>query len=160
MPVCSGCLTGCRSDDRRRGVLDRAVALRDDVALAVDGVSERIDDASEQRFADGDRRDASRAPDLLPLFDRGVGAEDDDADVILFEVERDALQAVFEFDELRLLHGFEAVYARDARADLDDGAHLVLVNFALEVLDLTLEDSGNFVSVDHVDRLSLSVTCV
>ena len=73
------------------------------------------------------------------------------ADVVLFEVQRDALQAVWEFDELRLLHGFETVDARDARFDLDDGPDLVLVNVAVEVRDLALQNSGNLVSVDHLE---------
>ena len=51
----------------------------------------------------GNRDDAARAPDLLAFFDLGIGAEDDDADVVLFEVQRDALQAVGKLDEFRLL---------------------------------------------------------
>jgi hypothetical protein len=129
-------LHGLAFDHGRRGVFDRAIALGDDLAFAVDGVSERVDHAAEQRFADGHRRDATRPPDLLTFFDVGIGAEDDDADVVLFEVERDALQAVLKFDEFRLLDGFEAVHACDARADLDDRSDLIFVNFALKVLDL------------------------
>jgi hypothetical protein len=136
-------------DDARRRVLDRAELRVGYRAFAVDGVAERIDDASQESRADGDRRDAARAPDLHALFDLGVGPEDDDADAILFEIERDALEAVGELDELRLLHGLEPVDAGDTRPDLDDGADLIFVNVALEVRDLALQDSGDFVCVDH-----------
>ncbi len=109
---------------RKRFGLDRA--------FAVDRLSERIDDAPEQRFADRNRRDAPGAADLVALFDLDVGAHDDDADVVLFEVERDALQAVRELDQLGGAHAAQAVDAREIRADLDDGADLVFLEFGLE----------------------------
>ena len=136
-------------DDGGRGIFDRAILGRRDRPLTVDRIAERIDDAAEERLTDGNRGDAARAPDLHAFFDLDVGSEDDDADVILFEVERDALQAVRKFDELRLLYGFEPVHARDARADLDDGSDLIFVNFTLEVRDLPLKNTSDFIRVDH-----------
>ena len=133
----------------RGDVFDRAILVRFDRTFAVDRIAERIDDAAEQRMPDRDRDDAPGALDLLAFFDLRIGAEDDDADVVLFEIEDDALHAVFELDQFRLLNGFEAIDARDARADFDHGADLVFVHFAREVSDLILEDSGDFVGVDH-----------
>jgi len=136
-------------DHARRGVFDRAISFGRDRTLAVDRVAQRVDDASEQRLTDRHGDDAAGAPNLHPLLDFGVGAEDDDADVVLFEVERDPQKTVRKLDEFRLLDGLEPVDARDARADLDHRSDLVLVNVALEVRDLALEDTGDFVSVDH-----------
>ena len=46
----------------------------------------------------------------------------DDADVVLFEVEHHAFDAVRELDEFRRLRRVQAVDARDVVADFDDGA--------------------------------------
>ena len=55
----------------------------------------------------------------------------------------------FELDQLRRAHAAQTVHAREIRADLDHGADLVLLDAGLEARDLLLEDSGNFVCVDH-----------
>ena len=109
-------------DDAGRAVLDRAVLLGFDRPFAVDRRAERVDDAAEQRFADRDRDDAAGAANLIAFLDVGVGAHDRDADVVLFEVEDDALDAVGELHQFRRLRGFETVDARDVVADFDDGA--------------------------------------
>ena len=82
-----GCLTGLTLDDRRSDVFDRAETRRLDRALAVDRFAERIDDASEERLTDGDRRDAAERLTRSPSLISGVRTHDDDADVVLFEVE-------------------------------------------------------------------------
>ncbi len=145
--------------DAGRRVLDRPQAYRVEAALAVDGPAERIDDAPEQRLADRHRGDAPRPAHLVALLHFGVRAHDDDADVVLLEIERDALQAVRKLDELRKAHAAQAVDACEIRADLDYGADLVFLELALEAGDLRFEQSGDFVCVDHV-WLSLVVSVV
>ena len=87
---------------------------------------------------------------LSPSLIVFVVAHDHDADVVLFEIERDALHAVAELDQLRRAHAAQTVDAREVRADLDDGADFVFLDAGVEARDLLLEDSGNFVCVDHV----------
>jgi hypothetical protein len=137
IPVCSGCLIGWRSITVG-AVFSIVRYFWSESHPTVDGVAERIDDASEQGGTDRNRRDTPGPANLHAFFDVGIGAEDDDADVILFEVQRDALQTVGKLDELGLLHGLEPVDAGDARTDFDDGSDLVFANVALEVRDLTL----------------------
>jgi hypothetical protein len=60
MPVCRGSLTGWRCDDAGRLDLDAAAVGRLDRALAVDRLAERVDDAADQRLADGHVDDAAR----------------------------------------------------------------------------------------------------
>src|SRR5262249_18349944 len=54
-------------DDARRLELERARLGGIDRPAAVERVAERIDDAAEQRLADGHARDAARAPHRLAL---------------------------------------------------------------------------------------------
>ena len=76
--------------DAGRLQFERAAALGRDLAEAVDRVAERVDDAAEVAVADGDREDLAGAGDLLALLDAVELAEDDDADLVLVEVLREA----------------------------------------------------------------------
>ena len=157
MPVCSGCLTGWRcttagatfSIVRKRVVFDRA--------LAVDRLAERIDDAAEQRFADGHRRDAAGAAHFVAFFDFVVGPHDHDADVVLFEVQRDALQAVGKLDQLGRAHAAQPVDAREIRADLDDGSDLVFLDAGFELSICCLRIPA--ISSAFIIRLLSSTLC-
>ncbi len=142
-------LDGLTLHDRRSDVLDRPKARRLDLTLAVDRLAERIDDASQHDFADRYRGDATGAPHAVAFFDLRVRAHDHDADVVLFEVERDSLQSVGKLDELGRSHAAQSVDAREVRPDLDDRTDFVFLDLGLELLDLLFEDAGNFVSVDH-----------
>ena len=71
------------------------------------------------------------------------GAEQRHADVVLFEVERDADDAVLELEPLERDAVLEAVDARDAVADLQDGADLAEVGLDVVLLDPLLEDRGD-----------------
>src|SRR5205807_7220233 len=56
-------------DDARRLELERAPLVRLDRPAAVERVPERVDDAAQERLADGDARHAPRAADGLALAD-------------------------------------------------------------------------------------------
>ena len=92
--------------------------------LAVDRIAERVDDAAEQPLADRNLDDGARALDGLALHDLAVAAEDHDADIVAFEVERHAAHAALEFDHLAGLHIVEPVDAGDAVADRQHLARL------------------------------------
>src|ERR1700730_210785 len=119
-----------------------------DRALAVDWIAERIDDAAEQALADRRIDDGAGALDGLAFLDLAVGAEDHDADIVGLEVERHAAGAVLELDHFSRLDVVEAVDAGNAVADgqhLSDFGNLSLL---AEILDLVLEDRGNFRGAD------------
>src|SRR6185312_6587213 len=68
-------------DDARRLDLDPAALGGLDRALTVDWVAQRVDDAAEQRLADGNIDDGPGALDRRAFGNLGVRAEDDDADI-------------------------------------------------------------------------------
>jgi hypothetical protein len=71
MPVCSGSATGWRCTTWALQLED-AAALGDDLALAVDRLAERVDDAAEEAVADGTDR-TRRCADRLALLDGRSG---------------------------------------------------------------------------------------
>ena len=71
-------------------------------------------------------------------------AEDHDADVVGFEVQRHALHAVGEFDHLARLDVVEAVDARDAVADRQHLPHFGDFGFRIEIADFAFQNGGDF----------------
>ena len=114
-----------------------------DRTLAVERVPERVDDAAEHSLADRDAHDLSGATDGLALLDELPLPEERNADVVLFQVERDADNAVLELEALERDAVLEAVDARNAVADLQHGADLGQVRLDVVLLDPGLEDRGD-----------------
>ena len=125
-----------------------------DRALAVDRIAERIDHAAEQALADRHVHDRAGALDGLAFLDLAVVAEDHDADVVGFEIERHAAHAVLELDHLAGLHVVEAVDARDAVTDREHLTDFRDLGLLAEILDLLFQDGGNFCGADVHQRAS------
>src|SRR5581483_6043790 len=117
--------------------------LRLERRAPVDGVAERVDDPADQLVADGHARDAAGPADGLALLDELPLAEERGADVVLLEVEREPGDAMVEVEHLHRDRVLEAVHARDAVADLEDGADLGELRLDAVVLDPLLEDRGD-----------------
>ena len=115
-----------------------------DRPLAVDRVAKRVDDAAEQAGADWGIDDGAGPLDGVAFLDFAVGAEDHDADIVGFEVQRHALDAARELDEFAGLHVVEPIDAGDAVTDAQDLPDLRNLGFLAEILDLVLEDGGKF----------------
>src|SRR5262249_37405840 len=81
-------------------------------------------------------------------LDVAVGAEDDDADIVDLEVERHAADAAGELDHLAGLDVVEAVDAGDAVADRQHLSDFGDFRLLAEILDLLLEDRGDFCGPD------------
>lgn len=129
-----------------------------DRALAVDRVAERVDHAAEQFRADRDVHDGAGPLDGVAFLDVAVGAEDNDTDVIGFEVQRHAANSAREFDHLACLDIVEAV---DAGNTVTDGEHLTDFGdfcFLAEIFDLIFENCGNFRGADIHQPTSFSAS--
>src|ERR1700693_2726166 len=121
-----------------------AHALAFDRPLIVDRVAERIDDAAEQPLADRHVDDGAGALDDLAFLDLPVVAEDHDTDIVGFEVERHAADAVLEGYHFTGLDIVEPVGAGDAVANREHLADFRDLGLLAEVLDLLLEDCRDF----------------
>ena len=89
-PVAIGSCTDLRGMMPGALTSTRARLVGGDRTLAVDRIAERVDDAAEQFLADRHVDDRAGALDGLAFLDLAVGAEDHDADVVGFEVQRHA----------------------------------------------------------------------
>ena len=134
--------------DARRDSLDRRELRRRDRALAVDRHTEGVDDAAEDLVADGHRDDAARALDLVAFLQVLRLAEKHRAHALFFEVQRDAEQTVRELEHLTGHRLVDALHARDAVADRDDGADFGHVHVDGECAELFPDDPGDVVSLD------------
>ena len=143
IPVWSGSFTGWRWITPGAFHSSGRVSLASDRPLAVERVPERVDDAAEQRLADRHRGDLAGAPHRVALLDLVPLAEQRDADVVLFEVEGEADDAVVELEHLERDAVLEPVHAGDAVAELEDGADLGKVRVDVEFLDPFAEDGGD-----------------
>ena len=129
--------------------LGRAELVGGDLALAVQRRAERGDDAAEHLVADGDLEQALGALDRVALDDLLPRAEEHGADVVGFEVEREARHVVGQLEHLHRHAVVEAVDARDPVPDREHRADLREVRPALvQPLDAALEDARDLVGLD------------
>src|ERR1019366_4638172 len=150
---------GLARDDAGRLDVDAAALLGGDRALAVDRIAERVDHAAEQSLADRHVHDRAGALDRLAFLDLAVVAENHDAHIVGLEIERHAARAVLELDHLAGLHVVEAEDAGDAVADRQHLADLGDLGVLDEILDLILEDGGEFSGPDIHQETSF-ITCL
>ncbi len=108
--------------------LHGASALGLDGALAVDRHAQRVDNAAEHGAAGRNLHQAARRAHLVVLLDCGDVTQKHGAHLVLFEVlghtVDDLAGGAHELEQLACHGVLETVDARDAVADLDDGAHL------------------------------------
>jgi hypothetical protein len=135
------------------GCLDfNAAALRGlERALAIDWVAEAVDDTAEQFLADGNVHNRAGTLYNVAFADFAVGAEDNHTDIVGFEVQRHALDAVGKFDHFTGLNIVEAVDTGDTVTDRQHAADFRNLRFGAEIGDLVLDDLGNFCGTDVHD---------
>src|SRR4029077_2042117 len=128
-----------------------------DGPLVVDGLTKRVHDATYHRFAHGHAHDATGALDLVTFLDLGVFAEQHHANLIFFQVHRDAGHAVGEGKQFASHDLIEAIDARNAVAQGNNCSGLVHGDLGVVVLDLLADQFRNFVCFDLCHKSALSL---
>ena len=143
-------------DHARSDALDRVELGRLDRALVVDRAAQGVHDAPDQRRADRHLDDPPRATDFLAFLDVLRLAEENDADLVLLEVQGEAENVVAEVHELSVHDLVQAVDTRDPVADRQHRAHLGHVDRFLVPGELLLQDRRDLVRLDLHLRLPFS----
>ena len=91
-----------------------------DWAFAVDGVTEWIDNSSEEFWSDWDVDDGTGSSDDITLFDFSIVTEDDNTDVVWLQVQSHTFDSGVEFNHLFGLDVFEAVNSSNTITDGED----------------------------------------
>ena len=150
IPVWSGSFTGCRTTMPGATISTWRAAVRRDRAQAVDRTAERVDDAADQPWPTGTSSTRPVRRTSSPFLQIEVVAEDDGADVVLLEVQREAADGLVggrgpELEHLAGHRGGEAVDACDPVLHLEDGADLLDVGDGqVGGLDLAEQDVLEF----------------
>ena len=127
--------------DAGRGGLDGRVLFRIDGTLAVDRLTQRVDDATDELVADGNGHDAAGAAHGVALADAFFVTEHDDGNGVFLQVLRHAVHAAGELQQLVDHAARQSGGLCDAVADQNDRAGLRLVDLCFIVFDLRTDDS-------------------
>ena len=117
---------------------------RDNRAFVVERLAQSVHDPAYQTLADGDLDDVAGALDRVALTDARFGAEQDRADIVFFEVQRHALYAAGELQQLADHAAFKAIDAGDAVTDLQNCSDAHFLGIGMIRLQLAFENGGNF----------------
>src|SRR5690606_26358345 len=118
--------------------LDAAHLAVRDGALAIDGLAQSVDHAADEGLAHGNRGDLAGGLHRVAFPNGGVAAEEGDTDGVLLQVQHHPLDAAREFQQLAH-HGLvQAIDGGNGVPNPKDGADVVDVDLAVEVLQLGL----------------------
>jgi len=132
----------------RRDALQWVALLRGNRALAVYRLAERIDHAAYQLLANGYGHNGVRALDDVAFLQLLRLAQEHHADLVFFQVQRDAKNVVWEGQHLAGHDLRKAINARDAVPDADDCADFIDRNGLLVILNLLAQNLADFVRFD------------
>ena len=141
-------------DHARRQAFQRDELVGRDRALVVDGLTQRVDHAADQGFADGHAHDAAGALDLVAFADLRVLAQQHHADLVFFQVHGDAGDVVRELEQFSGHDFVEAVDAGNTVAQGDDRADFVHGDLGFVVLDLLPDQLRDLVCFDLCHKVS------
>ncbi len=140
-----GLLDGLALEHRGGLQLQDALLIGLDVALSVDRSAEGVDHTTEESVAHGHGEHVAGTADLLAFFQGLVVTQDDGADLVLVEVQRDAEDAAGELEELVGHCAGQSADVSDTVRRIGDGADLVTRRFGFERRDVLLDRFLNLV---------------
>ena len=115
-----------------------------DWPLAVNRHTQGIDHAAQQGIANRHAQHFAGTADLVALANMDIIAENDHADIVFFEVERQPVDIVAEIEHLTGHAVGKAIHAGDSVANLDDVSYLLDIELTLEILYFIEEDGADF----------------
>ena len=133
-----------------------------DRPLAVDRLTDGIDDTTDERFADRNFRDATGTLDRVTFLDADVVTHQHGADIVFFQVERDAIESTGELQHLSGHGPIQTVDLGNTVADLNDRARFLDIDLLVEAFDFFLDDRTDFFGPDlHDDSFysRVNATC-
>jgi hypothetical protein len=143
-----GIIASMSRDDSRSHHFDPARLVGLDRTFAVDRLAKSIRHPPDQGVPNRDLRNAAGALDRVTFLDARVLAHQHGADVVLFEIECDAVHAAWELQHLAGHRPLKPVDLSDAVPDLDDRPSLADIDGLVEPLDLFLDDRADFFGFD------------
>src|SRR5215467_11557793 len=131
--------------------------LRLDWSLAVDRLANGIHNTAHEGFADWNLRDAPRPFDRIAFLDSDIVTHQDGTDVILFQIQGNAIEAAGKFQHLAGHSTIETVDLRDPVADLNHRTGFFDVDLLVEAFNLLFNDGADFLCLNlHGDSSSNS----
>ena len=115
---------------------------------AVYRLTQRIDDATHERFANRYRRNATRAAYHIALADQMRIAQQRTTDVVFFEVEHQSVHVVRKRQQLTFHGIFQAINASRTVATRDNRPRFRHFDFAIEILNLLADYLTDFFYID------------
>ena len=109
-----------------------------DRAFAVKRVTKAVNDAAKQLITDGNVNDRVGALDCVTFFNVTVRTEDNNTNVVSFEVQGHALNTTGEFDHLAGLNIVQSVHTSDTVTNGQNSANFSNFSIFAKVLDLVL----------------------
>ena len=149
-------LHGLPVHDARRQTLNGTGRFVEDGSFTINGLCKSIDNTTHKSLAHGHLHNASRAPDLIALANFCVFAEQHDADLRFFQVQRQTHDAMGKLEELAGHDLLETVDASDTITNGNHAASLADINARLVLFDLFSNNPADFVCFDLHDRSLIS----
>ena len=109
-------------------------------SLAVNRITQRVNNAAKQPHADGCIHNSGCPTDDIAFLDGAVITKNHDTDIIGFEVQGHALHTTFKFYHLTGLHFVKTVDTRDTVTNRQHPSYLCNLGVAAKICDLFLED--------------------
>ena len=110
--------------------------------FSIDGLTQGIDDPSDQGISHGNGEHLACPPNLVSLFDLGIIAEDHGSDIVLFEVEGHPVDSIGKFKHLGGHATGKSFDPGDPIPGLDDLPYLFHLHLDLKLLDISLKNGG------------------
>ncbi len=129
--------------------------------LAVDRLAQPVDHAAQQTLSHRHRDDLAGARYSVALADAGIRAEDNDADIVGFEIERHAAQTgAAKFHQFARHHVLQAEHAGNAVPDRKHLSGFGHVGIGVERSDLLLKNIGNLGGADIHHAAPFMARCI